>query len=74
MAKQLMDIAYFTVKQADRYSPCYWDMEKLTNHLDPPSGTFLRQTDFDVTIGRCVVSDRNLACAVFLRRKTLSTR
>ena len=29
-------------------------------------------TDFDVNIGRCVVSDRNLACAAFIRHKTLS--
>ena len=29
-----------------------------------------RTTDFYVTIGQCVVSDRNLACAVLIRRKT----
>ena len=28
-------------------------------------------TDFDVTIGQCVVSDRNLAFAILIRHKTL---
>ena len=42
------------------------------NAPDPPSDTVVRQTDFDVTIGQCVVSDRNLACAILIRHKTLS--
>ena len=33
---------------------------------DPPTGT-----DFDVTIGQCVVSDLNLTCAVLIKH-TLS--
>ena len=37
-----------------------------------PSDTVVRQTDFDVTIGQCVVSDRNLSCAILIRHKTLS--
>ena len=37
------------------------------------SDTVVGQTDFDVTIGQCVASDRNLACAVqIIRHKTLS--
>ena len=32
----------------------------------------MRQTDYDVTIEECVVSDRNLACADLIRHKTLS--
>ena len=31
-----------------------------------------RQTDFDVTIERCVASDRSLACAILVRHKALS--
>ena len=31
----------------------------------------VRQTDFDVTIAQCVVSDRDLARAVLIRHKTL---
>ena len=38
----------------------------------PLSGTVVGQTDFDVAIEQCVVSDRNLECAVPIRRKTLS--
>ena len=37
---------------------------------DPLSGTVVRQTDFDVIIGQCVVSDRNLACAILFRHVT----
>ena len=36
------------------------------------SGTVVRLTDSDVTIGQCVVSDRNLVCAFLIRYKTLS--
>ena len=38
----------------------------------PPTGTVIRQTDFDISIGQCLVSDRNLACAFLIRRKTQS--
>ena len=38
---------------------------------DALSEIVLRQRDFDVTIGQCVVSVRNLARAVLIRRKTL---
>ena len=31
-----------------------------------------RRTDFDIIIGQCVVSDRNLAGAVLIRRKIQS--
>ena len=30
------------------------------------------QTDFDVTIGQCVESDRNLACAILIGQRTLT--
>ena len=36
------------------------------------SPTIVRQTDCDVTIGRCVVSDRILACAILIRHETQS--
>ena len=39
---------------------------------DPLSDTVVRQTDFDVTIRQRVVSDRNLACTLLIRHKTLS--
>ena len=39
---------------------------------EPPSGTVVRQTDSDVSIGHCVVSDRKLACAILIGHKTLS--
>ena len=42
---------------------------------DPFSSTvvdFDFDTDFDVIIGRCVVSDRNLEYAILVRRETLS--
>ena len=39
---------------------------------DPLSDTVVRQADFDVTIGHCVVSDRNLPRAILIGRKTLS--
>ena len=35
-------------------------------------GIVVRQADFDVVIGQCVVSERNLACAVLIRHETLS--
>ena len=38
----------------------------------PLSGAIVRHTDSDVTIGQRLVSDRNLACAVLIRNKTLS--
>ena len=44
------------------------------NSLDPLLGTVVGLTDFDVTIGQCVVSDRNLACAVLIRHETLFDR
>ena len=37
---------------------------------EPLIGTVVRLTD--VTIGQCVVSDRNLARAILIRHKTLS--
>ena len=40
---------------------------------DPLSGIVIRQTDFVVIIGQCVVSDRNLACAILLRHMTLTS-
>ena len=43
-----------------------------TEALDLLLGTAVRQTDFDVTLGQSVVSDRNPACAIFIRHKTLS--
>ena len=39
---------------------------------DPVSDTVVRQTDFDVIIGQCVVSDRNLAWAILIKHKELS--
>ena len=36
------------------------------------SDVVVRQTDFDGTVGQLVVSDRNLACAIIIRHKTLS--
>ena len=44
----------------------------LATGCDPLSDTVLRQTDFDVPSGQCVVSHRNPACAVVIRHKTLS--
>ena len=38
----------------------------------PLSGTAVGQTDFDVTIGQCVMSDKNLACTILMRHKTMS--
>lgn len=38
--------------------------------LDPPSGTVVQQTD--ITIRECIVSDRNVACALLIRHNTLS--
>ena len=38
----------------------------------PDPRTVEGQTDFDVIIGQCVVSDKTLACAILVRRKTLS--
>ena len=35
-------------------------------------GTVIEHTDFDVIIGQCVVSDRNLICAILIRHKALS--
>ena len=47
--------------------------ESLTNDTDPLSDTDVWQTDLDITIGPCLVSDRNLAYAILfrLRGKTL---
>ena len=42
-----------------------------TKDPDPLSGTVVRQTDFDVTIGQCAVSDKNLARAILIRHKKL---
>ena len=39
---------------------------------DRSSGTVAQQTDFDVSVGQCLVSDRNLAGAILIRHKTLS--
>ena len=36
------------------------------------SDTVVRQTDFDVNIGQCLLSDRNLVCATLIKHKTLS--
>ena len=38
--------------------------------LRPLSGTVVGQTDFNVTIGQCAVSYRNLAYAILIRHKT----
>ena len=40
------------------------------SHLQ--SGTVARRRDFDVAVGRCVVSDSNPACSVLVRHETLS--
>ena len=40
---------------------------------EPLSGNVVRQTDFVVIIGQCVVFDRNLACAILLRLMTLTS-
>ena len=45
---------------------------QFSKGIDPLSDTVVRQTEFDVTIGQCVVSDRNLARAALIRHKTLS--
>ena len=42
--------------------------------LDPLSSTVAQQSHSDVTIGKCLVSDRNLACAVVIRHKTVSDK
>ena len=39
---------------------------------DPLPGAVVRQNSFDVIIGKCVVSDRNLARAVFIGHQTVS--
>ena len=44
----------------------------LNGGPDSRSGTVVRQTDFDVTIGQSLVSDSNPTCAVHIRTKTLS--
>ena len=36
------------------------------------STVVLKQMDFDVNIGQCVVSNRNLACLILIRHKILS--
>ena len=38
---------------------------------DPRPGTVVRQTDFDVTIGQCVVTDSNLAYVTLIEHKTV---
>ena len=38
---------------------------------DRLSGSVLRQTDFELTIGLCAVCHRNLTCAIVIRRKAL---
>ena len=45
---------------------------ETTVEVGPLSGTFLRQTDSDVTRGQCSVSDRNLVPAVLIRHSALS--
>ena len=40
--------------------------------LAPLSNTVIRQADFDATVGHCVVSDGDLACAIFFSDKTIS--
>ena len=40
--------------------------------LDPLSNIVVGQIDVDVTFEQCVLSDRNLACAVLNRHKTQS--
>ena len=46
-------------------------VDKGLEGLDPPSNTVVRQTDLDVTIRQCLLSDMNPACAIVIRRKTL---
>ena len=41
---------------------------------DPPPGSATGHTGFDAAIGQWGVSDRNLACTVLTRHKTLSDR
>ena len=43
-----------------------------SKHPDLFSATVVRQTDFDVTIGQCIVSKRYPACAVLTRQKTVA--
>ena len=43
----------------------------FSSDTDPLSDADLRQLDFDVTIGQCVVFERNLACGVLIRHTTL---
>ena len=35
------------------------------------SGTVVQQTDFDLTIEQCVVTNVDLACAILIRQRTL---
>ena len=48
------------------------DPFKLALGSDPLSGNAVQQTDFDVTIGQCDVSDRTIASAILITHKTLS--
>ena len=47
---------------------------KLRHDVQRSRGTIRhsRTTDYDVTIGQCVASNRNLPCAFLIRHKTLS--
>ena len=44
--------------------------QRMCKSSHPLSGTVVRQTDSDVTIGQCVVSDRNLARTGLIRHET----
>ena len=53
------------------------DVDRGTHQLDcktppliPASGTVIRQADFDFIIGQCVESERNIACATFIKHRT----
>ena len=39
---------------------------------DTPLSAVVRQREFDVSIGQCGVSDRDLACTILIRHKILS--
>ena len=63
------------VIRSDHYSHASFSTLLLCNAVKAPdllSSTVVGQTDFDITLGKCVVLDRNLACAVLVRHKTLS--
>ena len=50
----------------------YHDPMSFLSHKAGPAIRHCHKTDFDVTTRQCVVLDRNLACPILVRRKTLS--